>query len=198
MSQFKIKALVSCLFASMLVSCGDNNEITRQQPTAEINLADTDAVEAITAETRTAETSVTDASENDATQWEVSEDMSVPADQIGTDKSLASVLGAVDIPYPVYPNSSKYRIGGENGLKIVLFQTEDSFEQVDAFFQSQANLPRLSAMTDYVRYSINPDDQDPWETTNPGIVIHQFNDADERQTLGADGDAVTNIIMSFQ
>jgi len=188
MSRFIINALASCLFASMLVSCGENNENTQRQSTSETN----------TAEVSSAGTRITDDSSDDASQWEVSENMSVPVDQIGTDKSLANVLGTVDIPYPVYPNSSKYRIGGENGLKIVLFQTEDSFEKVDAFFQSQANLPRLSAMNDYVRYSIDADDQDPWETANPGIVIHQFNDADERQALGADGNAVTNIIMSFE
>ena len=114
-----------------------------------------------------------------------------------TSATSESPLTADNIPYPLYPNSSKYRIGGENGLMIVLFQTEDSFEEVDSFYQSQANLPRLSAMNGYVRYSVDSQDQDPWATTKPGIVIHQFNDANERQAVGADDSAKTNIIMSF-
>ncbi|MFK8078946.1 MAG: hypothetical protein AB8B97_01560 [Granulosicoccus sp.] len=110
---------------------------------------------------------------------------------------LAAVLNSGEIPYPLYPNGSKYRIGGEGDLRIVLFQTQDSFEEVDAYYQKEANMPRLSAMSDYVRYSIDNDDIDPWETSRPGIVIHQFNNESEREAVGADGNARTNIIMSF-
>lgn len=184
MSHFIAKFIISCSLASTIVGCGKDSETTEQQPMTAV---------ANEQNAGNAETTPTDAS-----QWTESVDVNVPADQIGDDKSLEAVLGSADIPYPLYPNSSKYRIGGENGLKVVLFQTEDSFEQVDAFFQSQAKLPRLSAMNDYVRYSVDSSDQDPWATAKPGIVIHQFNDADERQAVGADGSAKTNIIMSFQ
>ncbi len=184
MSHFIAKVIISCSLASMIASCGKDTETAEQQPMAAV------ASEAAVVNAETAPT--------DASQWTVSADVNVPADQIGDDKSLAALLGSADIPYPLYPNSSKYRIGGENGLKVVLFQTEDTFEQVDAFFQSQAKLPRLSAMNDYVRYSVDSNDQDPWATAKPGIVIHQFNDADERQAVGADETAKTNIIMSFR
>jgi len=121
-----------------------------------------------------------------------------PSDLTAEDANdLTAVLSTSEIPYPLYPNGSKYRIGGEGELRIVLFQTEDSFEEVDAYYQKEANMPRLSAMSDYVRYSIDNNDIDPWETSRPGIVIHQFNDAAEREAVGADDDARTNIIMSF-
>ena len=183
MGHFVVKLVYGCLLASTLVSCGKDNDSASQQP----------AAAAVEPALGNAEDTATGAS-----QWNESSDMNVPADQIDTDENLAAVLGAADIPYPLYPNSSKYRIGGENGLKIVLFQTEDSFEEVDAFYQSEAKLPRLSAMNDYVRYSVESGDQDPWATTKPGIVIHQFKNADERQAAGADGASQTNIIMSFQ
>ena len=121
-------------------------------------------------------------------------------DSIQSESAVAAVGGASEIPYPVYPNGAKYRVGGENGLKIVVFQTEDSFEQVDEFYKSKAGksgMPRLIAMSDYVRYSSSSDDQDPWATYRPGIVIHQFNDDDERLAVGAEDSAQTNIIMSF-
>lgn len=105
-----------------------------------------------------------------------------------------------EIPYPVYPNGSRYHVGGENGLSIVLYQTHDSFEEVDQFYKSRSldtGMPRLAGMDDYVRYAISEDDQDPWETAKPGIVIHHFNDDDERAAVGADESALTNIIMSF-
>ena len=102
-----------------------------------------------------------------------------------------------EVPYPVYPNGTQYRTGGENGLKIVLFQTEDSFEEVDAYYEEKSDMPRLSAMNDYVRYSVNGNDNDPWATDQPGIVIHRFNDEAEREAVGADGTALTNIIMSY-
>ncbi|MFK8075926.1 MAG: hypothetical protein AB8B84_05030 [Granulosicoccus sp.] len=116
------------------------------------------------------------------------------------DSALTAIDGATTIPYPLYPNGKKYRVGGENGLKIVLFETSDSFEEVDEFYRTLAQadqMPRLLAMNDYVRYSTNSDDNDPWETTRPGIVIHQFNDDKERNAVGADKTALTNIILSF-
>ena len=121
-------------------------------------------------------------------------------DMAGDDDTLSAVIGASEIPYPVYPNGSKYRVGGENGLKIVVFQTDDDFEQVDRYYREvsgQVGMPRLIAMNDYVRYSKDNDDKDPWATYRPGIVIHQFNTDDERQAVGAKGTARTNIIMSF-
>lgn len=112
----------------------------------------------------------------------------------------AAIDGATQIPYPLYPNGNKYRVGGENGLKIVLFETADSFEEVDEFYRNLAQseqMPRMLAMNDYVRYSTDSDDVDPWATYRPGIVIHQFNDDTERSAVGADQKAITNIILSF-
>jgi hypothetical protein len=117
-----------------------------------------------------------------------------------SDTSPAAIGGATQIPYPVYPNGNKYRVGGENGLKIVLFETSDSFEEVDEFYRNLAQseqMPRMLAMNDYVRYSTASDDVDPWATYRPGIVIHQFNDDTERRAVGADEKALTNIILSF-
>jgi hypothetical protein len=111
-----------------------------------------------------------------------------------------AIDGATKIPYPLYPNGNKYRVGGENGLKIVLFETADSFEEVDEFYRNLAQseqMPRMLAMNDYVRYSTESDDVDPWATYRPGIVIHQFNDDTERNAVGADQKALTNIILSF-
>ncbi|MFK7855137.1 MAG: hypothetical protein AB8B79_13520 [Granulosicoccus sp.] len=116
------------------------------------------------------------------------------------ESSISAVVGASEIPYPIYPNGSKYRVGGENGLKIVVFQTEDSFAKVDGYYKSltgDSGMPRLVAMNDYVRYSSSTDDKDPWATYRPGIVIHQFNEDGERTAVGAKGSAQTNIIMSF-
>lgn len=117
-----------------------------------------------------------------------------------TEVSPVAIDGATQIPYPVYPNGTKYRVGGENGLKIVLFETADSFEEVDEFYRNLAQsekMPRMLAMNDYVRYSTKSDDVDPWATYRPGIVIHQFNDDTERSAVGADQNARTNIILSF-
>jgi len=115
--------------------------------------------------------------------------------------NYTAVDGATVIPYPLYPNGIKYRVGGENGLKIVLFETTDTFEEVDEFYRSMAadsyEMPRLMAMSDYVRYSISETDVDPWATAKPGIVIHKFNDDSERDAVGADRSARTNIILSF-
>lgn len=116
------------------------------------------------------------------------------------ESSMSAVVGASEIPYPIYPNGSKYRVGGENGLKIVVFQTEDSFAKVDGYYKSltgESGMPRLLAMNDYVRYSSSADDKDPWATYRPGIVIHKFNEDGERAAVGAKGSAQTNIIMSF-
>jgi len=116
------------------------------------------------------------------------------------DTALAAVFGASEIPYPVYPNGQKYRVGGENGLKIVVFQTDDAFDEVDAYyseFKENAGMARLLAMQDYVRYASANTESDPWATHEPGIVIHQFNDEFERKAVGASPTARTNIIMSF-
>jgi len=116
------------------------------------------------------------------------------------DTALAAVFGASEIPYPVYPNGQKYRVGGENGLKIVVFQTDDDFDDVDAYYseiKENAGMARILAMQDYVRYSNTDADADPWATHKPGIVIHQFNDEVERKAVGASPTARTNIIMSF-
>ncbi len=118
---------------------------------------------------------------------------------LDSDNSTA-VIGASEIPYPVYPNGMKYRVGGENGLKIVVFETNDPFEEVDKFYNGELNkngMPRLTAMNDYVRYSSDASDSDPWATHRPGIVIHRFQNDAERQAVGANADATTNIIMSF-
>ena len=114
--------------------------------------------------------------------------------------ALTAVVGTSEIPYPVYPNGQKYRVGGENGLKIVVFQTEDSFQKVDQYYSSMSDnsgMPRLMAMNDYVRYSKTNEDLDPWATHLPGIVIHEFGDETERASVGASDQAITNIIMSF-
>jgi len=124
----------------------------------------------------------------------------LPADTLGTDETLDALVDEDEIPYPVYPNGEKYRVGGENGLKIVLFETTDSFEEVDAYYggrAGQSGMPRLAAMKDYVRYSRVEDDDDPWATHRPGIVIHRFGDDEARDAVGADASARTNIIMSY-
>lgn len=117
-----------------------------------------------------------------------------------SNSALAAVFGASEIPYPVYPNGQKYRVGGENGLKIVVFQTDDDFDVVDEYYsqiREDSGMARMMAMQDYVRYSSASADADPWATDKPGIVIHQFNDQVERKAVGASPSARTNIIMSF-
>jgi len=106
------------------------------------------------------------------------------------------------IPYPIYPNAKRYRVGGENGLKIVVFETPDGFADVDAFFKqslaTQQTLARQEMMADYVKYApevANAEDQ--WRSDQPGIVIHQFADATEAANYGAGSASRTNIIMSF-
>lgn len=118
----------------------------------------------------------------------------------GAEEESLAVVGASDIPYPVYPNGTKYRVGGENGLKIVVFQTEDPFHKVDEFYNQisqNSGMARIMAMTDYVRYSQDDADLDPWATDRPGIVIHEFEGEDARKAVGASAVAKTNIIMSF-
>ncbi len=175
------RLLAAAVFACSLTACG-NDAPKATEPSQSEQDADVQAAGA----------------KPETEDWNTTGDISVPADQIADDQALSEILGTDDIPYPLYPNSSRYRIGDENGLKVILFQTKDSFEDVDAYYQSQANMPRLSAMNDYVRYSTGKDDNDPWATSNPGIVIHQFNSESERAAVGANDDAQTNIIMSFE
>lgn len=121
-------------------------------------------------------------------------------DSANGESALSAVVGASEIPYPVYPNGTKYRVGGENGLKIVVFQTEDPFHKVDDYYNGisdNAGMARIMAMSDYVRYSNDAEDVDPWATHLPGIVIHEFEGEDARQAVGASAMAKTNIIMSF-
>lgn len=173
-------AAISIASLAFLAACGDKSD-----PVAEI------AEPATTQITEVAETSI---------PASMLPDDAIPEDQFGDDEKLSAVIGASEIPYPVYPNGSKYRVGGENGLKIVLFETTDTFEQVDEFYKGQTSeqqMPRLVAMNDYVRYSSDEKDKDPWATFRPGIVIHKFNDDTERSAVGANQSARTNIIMSF-
>jgi len=113
---------------------------------------------------------------------------------------LSAIVGTSEIPYPMYPNGTKYRVGGENGLKIVVFQTEDPFHKVDDYYNGLSDgsgMARIVAMSDYVRYSNGTEDLDPWATHKPGIVIHEFDNEEARQAVGASAMAKTNIIMSF-
>jgi len=171
------KTVIICLMAVAVTSCGSDEQ--EQIDAAAVNMAGAAA----------GDNALSD-------QWSETTDLTVVNNE--TAQGAGATVDLNEIPYPLYPNGSRYRIGGEGDLKIVLFQTEDTFEQVDAYYQEQSNLPRLSAMSDYVRYSTNNGDIDPWETSRPGIVIHQFNTKSERQAVGADATAVTNIIMSFE
>ena len=65
--------------------------------------------------------------------------------------ALSAVMGATEIPYPVYPNGRKYRVGGENGLKIVVFQTEDSFDEVDEYYPLGVGRPEHAAADGHER-----------------------------------------------
>ena len=119
----------------------------------------------------------------------------------GSDNAdTAAIEGTAEIPYPIFPEAKQYRIGGENGLHIVLFETEASFSDVDAFYRHQVHkkgLSRISAMSDYVRYSANAEDIDAWATDKPGIVIHGFETEQEAKKYGAGATSQTNIIVSF-
>ena len=140
------------------------------------------------------------ADETDPNLVTASEVNSVAPAQATEDNPLAAVVGASEIPYPMYPNGTKYRVGGENGLKIVVFQTEDPFHKVDDYYNGLSDnegMARVMAMADYVRYTNGTQDLDPWATHLPGIVIHEFEGEEDRQAVGASAVAKTNIIMSF-
>lgn len=113
----------------------------------------------------------------------------------GTDAAPAEA-----IPYPLYPDGERYLSGDENGLRVVSFETDDDFAEVDAWYRERREteaMPRLLAMSDYVRYARDPDDADAWDTRRPGIVIHGFADDAERAAVGADAASRTNIIVSY-
>ena len=183
-----------------LAGCGDNAE--QASDTSANNIDQSDAGAAIQFVESDDTTSQPVATET--TEWTESNDLNEPLaeEELNGAATLLEVMDDSSIPYPVYPNGLKYRVGGENGMKIVLYQTEDSFEEVDAYYQVQAgkqsSMPRLTAMNDYVRYSADDNDTDPWETSKPGIVIHKFNNESEREAVGASKKANTNIIMSFK
>lgn len=111
-----------------------------------------------------------------------------------------AIAGTSGIPYPVFPEATQYRIGGEDGLHIVLFETTASFDEVDSFYQrhqENGGMSRLQAMNDYVRYTAGENDSDAWDNNKPGIVIHGFQNQNEAVQTGADPDSKTNIIISF-
>ncbi len=186
MSNSTYKFLATCFTVVAITSCGDSNK----EPVSQIQGTVEQA-------TKAGEEAVQGSLEEGAEQWTKSEKLTELADELNLELEPKAVTASGDIPYPLYPNGSKYRIGGENGLRIILFQTEDSFQEVDSYFQAQANMSRLDAMQDYVRYSASADDVDPWATGKPGIVIHEFNDEAEKSAVGAADTARTNIIMSY-
>ncbi len=108
--------------------------------------------------------------------------------------------------YPTYPSAERYRIGGENGLKIVVFETTDSFADVDAYFSEQSvdyQLERSATTLDYVKYTFKGDTKktdtpDPWDIASPGIVIHTFLNSDDAVGYGASPASKTNIIVSYR
>ncbi len=116
-----------------------------------------------------------------------------------------AVTGSDTIPYPIYPEAKQYRVGGENGLQVVIFETDDSFEEVDNFYQNYVGsqgYARLVGMADYVRYDTSREAAsgntgDAWRNDRPGIVIHGFNSSEEALQSGADAAAKTNIIVSY-
>lgn len=190
MNNLTNKFLVACFSVVAITSCGDssNELVSKAQGTLE---------QTVKAGGDTVRTTVQSSLDEGAEQWTKSEQLTELANDLNPEIESKPTGASGDIPYPLYPNGSKYRIGGENGLRIVLFQTEDSFQEVDSYFQEQANMSRLNAMQDYVRYSASADDVDPWATGKPGIVIHEFNDEAAKSAVGADGTARTNIIMSY-
>lgn len=122
----------------------------------------------------------------------------------GDKQARIAVTGSNAIPYPIYPEAKQYRIGGENGLQVVLFETSDSFEDVDKFYKrygGSQGYARLVGMADYVRYDTTRESAsssaDAWKNDKPGIVIHSFSDSDEAAQSGARPDARTNIIVSY-
>lgn len=116
-----------------------------------------------------------------------------------------AVSGSDAIPYPIYPEAKQYRVGGENGLHVVIFETNDSFEEVDSFYQNyigSQGYARLVGMADYVRYDTSREaaagnTSDAWRNDRPGIVIHGFTNRDEAINSGADAASKTNIIVSY-
>ena len=184
-----------------LAACGGNNTDQADGTTANVNEQSDDIAATQTAESDDATSSPVS---TETTEWTEAEDLNeLPAEEeLNGAAGLVEVMDDNSIPYPVYPNGLKYRVGGENGMRIVLYQTEDSFEEVDAYYQAQAGkqsgMPRLTAMNDYVRYSADDNDMDPWDTSKPGIVIHKFNNESERESVGASKKANTNIILSFE
>lgn len=177
--QFTLRGLILIALTTSLIACNKNSA-----PTSESKLDTT--VEKL-------DTTV----EKLVTTNELKDNSPEPSTK---NNPLAAVVGASEIPYPMYPNGTKYRVGGENGLKIVVFQTEDSFDKVDDYYNNltdNVGMARIAAMSDYVRYSREAEDLDPWATHKPGIVIHEFNDQNSRHAVGASEIAKTNIIMSF-
>ncbi len=181
MSNFTYRPLIALALVCAISACGKDSNESANVLAPDIGVENDDQTDA----------------NSESGRWKTTDELNAAA-QVVEGQSVPEIDDADDIPYPIYPNGLRYGMGDENGLKIVLFQTEDSFEEVDAYYQTQANMPRLSAMSDYVRYSAGKDDNDPWDTENPGIVIHQFNSESERDAVGADEKARTNIIMSFE
>ena len=194
------KTITVFILTMALVACGDNSD-QANDTTANVNEQSDDFAATQIAESDDATSSPVS---TETTEWTEAEDLNeLPAEEeLNGAAGLVEVLDDNSIPYPVYPNGLKYRVGGENGMRIVLYQTEDSFEEVDAYYQAQAGkqsgMPRLTATNDYVRYSADDDDLDPWDTSKPGIVIHKFNNESERESVGASKRANTNIILSFE
>jgi len=128
------------------------------------------------------------------------------------DEDTVAVKGSQAIPYPIYPGAIQYRVGGENGLNIVLFETPHNFQSVDQFYKTyleEEEFQRLVGMDDYVRYnevvSVADSDADPasdpasaWSNESPGIVIHSFNNVTDAESSGANPSARTNIIVSYK
>jgi len=111
-----------------------------------------------------------------------------------------SQISVEEFPYPLYPNGKAYRQGTENGLNVVVFETLDTMMQVEHFYSQMVRLgllTRLEAMPGYVRYSLDPNDNDPWTADTPGIVVHVLSDDAERLAVGSSESAITNIIMSY-
>lgn len=126
--------------------------------------------------------------------------LEVPAVFKPDGEESVAIAGTSGIPYPIFPEAQQYRIGGQDGLHIVLFETSASFDEVDSFYQRhQENngMSRLQAMSDYVRYTTDEHGSDAWDNNKPGIVIHGFQDQSEAVQTGAEPDSRTNIIISF-
>jgi len=130
-----------------------------------------------------------------------------PSDQydqnLHTNEPHLRVAQPSEIPFPLYPNGTRYRIGGKNGMKIVLFETSDEFSKVDTFYDNLAQtkgLSRKMLTVNYVQYSSRiVDNSEILRNTSeqPGIVIHEFATPEEAEHLGAAPHSKTNIIISF-